>query len=155
MKLQQKGTAYFITIALKCWRDKMSNTLLRGNLTLHFSFTRHRCWSLDLKVNCYCRIGSVTCIASVFVEQRPEPCSSLLPNCTETLATQAIGGVSSQFQEFSSLWLVTCFMNRPNNVRNARQRPRHIMYPEKLSMCGGAAFKSVLYKSILDGLRDE
>ena len=36
------------------------NTVSRGNLTLHFSSTRHRCWSLAPKVNCYCRIGSVS-----------------------------------------------------------------------------------------------
>ena len=73
----------------------MSNTVPRGNLTLHFSSTRHRCWSLVPKVSYYYIIGSEACVASVSVEQRAEPCNSLLPNYTERLATQAIGSVHS------------------------------------------------------------
>ena len=111
--LQTNGTAYFIIMALKCLRDKMSNTVPRGNLTLRFTSTRHRCWSLVPKVGCYCTIGSEGCVASVSGEQRAEPCNSLLQNYTETLATQAIGSVSSQFSEFSFLRLVPSFMNRP------------------------------------------
>ena len=64
------------------------------------------------KVSCYCTIGSVACVASVSVEQRTESCHSLLPNCTERLATRAVGSVSSEFLEFSFLWLVPTFMNR-------------------------------------------
>ena len=81
----------------------MSNAVPRGNLTLNFSSTRHRCWSPAPKVNCYCTIGSVACVASVSVEQRAEPCNSLLPDCTDTLATQAIESASFQFSGFSFL----------------------------------------------------
>ena len=48
----------------------MSNTVPRGNLTLRFSSTRHRCWSLVPNVSCYCTIGSEGRVASVSVEQR-------------------------------------------------------------------------------------
>ena len=55
------SSTYFTTIALKCWKDKMSNIVLHINLTIHFSSTKHRCcWSLSPKVSCYCGIGSVS-----------------------------------------------------------------------------------------------
>ena len=46
--LQTNASTYFITIARKCWPDKLSNTVPHGNLTLHFSSTRHRCCSLEM-----------------------------------------------------------------------------------------------------------
>ena len=124
----------------------MSNTVPRGNLTLRFSSARHRCWSLLPNVSCYCTIGSEGCVASVSVEQRAEPCNSLLPNYTETLATQDIGSVSSQFSEFSFLRLVPSFMNRPKQ-RQKCQAPAKTYYVSSQTVCGSASYKSVLYTS--------
>ena len=56
--LQTNGSTYFITIALRCWRDNMPNAVL--NLIRHLCSTRHcYSWSLAPMISCYCRIKSV------------------------------------------------------------------------------------------------
>ena len=43
-----------------CPKCDLCHTALHGNLTVHFSSTWHRSWSLAPKVSYYCSIGSVS-----------------------------------------------------------------------------------------------